>query len=140
MLFHLRFFFFLFLISLFFSVVLGGANEAVLNMLGEIGSIDRIPEFIKRSKNPNDSFRLMGFGHRVYKNFDPRAVKMRAVCHDVLNSIGVEQSPLLALAMELEKQALADEYFIKRKLFPNVDFYSGICLKAMGFPGNTQKT
>ncbi|MFN7113243.1 MAG: citrate synthase [Alphaproteobacteria bacterium] len=111
----------------------GGANEAVLKMLDEIGTVDRIPEFIKRAKDKNDSFRLMGFGHRVYKNFDPRAKIMRDTCHEVLAELNV-QDPLLDIAMELEKIALQDEYFIEKKLYPNVDFYSGIILKAMGFP------
>jgi len=112
----------------------GGANEAVLNMLSEIGCKERIPEFIKKAKDKNDPFRLMGFGHRVYKNFDPRATVMRESCHEVLNMLGIKDDPLLELAMELERIALEDEYFIERKLFPNVDFYSGIILKAMGFP------
>ncbi len=113
----------------------GGANEAVLKMLGEIESKDRVPEFIKRAKDPNDSYRLMGFGHRVYKNYDPRAKVMRKACHEVLNELGIED-PRLELAMELERIALEDDYFIERKLYPNVDFYSGIILKAMGFPTN----
>ena len=112
----------------------GGANEAVLNMLGEIGNKDRIHEFIKRAKDKNDPFRLMGFGHRVYKNYDPRATVMRKTCHEVLNELGFENEPLLQLAMELERIALEDEYFVERKLFPNVDFYSGIILKALGLP------
>jgi citrate synthase len=112
----------------------GGANEAVLKMLTEIGHKDRIPEFIKRAKNKDDSFKLMGFGHRVYKNFDPRAKVLRAACHEVLDELGVRDEPLLELAMELEKIALQDDYFIDKKLYPNVDFYSGIILKAMGFP------
>jgi citrate synthase len=111
----------------------GGANEAALKMLGEIGSVDRIPEYIKRSKDPNDSFRLMGFGHRVYKNYDPRAKLMQKTCYEVLNELGVKD-PLLDVAMELEKIALHDDYFISKKLYPNVDFYSGITLRAMGFP------
>ena len=113
----------------------GGANEAVLQMLNQIGDKSRVPEFIKRSKDKNDSFRLMGFGHRVYKNYDPRAEIMRDTCYEVLNELGIKD-PLLELAMELEKAALADEYFIEKKLYPNVDFYSGIILKAMGFPTN----
>lgn len=113
----------------------GGANEAVLQMLNQIGDKSRVPEFIKRSKDKNDSFRLMGFGHRVYKNYDPRAEIMRDTCYEVLNELGIKD-PLLELAMELEKEALADEYFIEKKLYPNVDFYSGIILKAMGFPTN----
>jgi citrate synthase len=112
----------------------GGANEAVLKMLMEIGHKDRIPEFVKRAKDKNDSFRLMGFGHRVYKNFDPRAKVLRAACHQVLDELGVRDEPLLELAMELERLALEDSYFIEKKLYPNVDFYSGIILKAMGFP------
>jgi citrate synthase len=113
----------------------GGANEAVLKMLNEIGTKDRIPEFIKRAKDKNDNFRLSGFGHRVYKNFDPRATVLRATCHKVLDELGdARDEPLLELAMELEHIALNDEYFIERKLYPNVDFYSGIILKAMGFP------
>jgi citrate synthase len=112
----------------------GGANEAVLNMLQEIGTKDRIPEFIERAKDKDDPFRLMGFGHRVYKNYDPRAAVLRESTHEVLAEIGVEREPLLDLAMELERIALEDDYFIERKLFPNVDFYSGITLRAMGFP------
>ena len=112
----------------------GGANEAVLKMLGQIGDKKRIPEFIKRAKDKDDSFRLMGFGHRVYKNFDPRAKIMRETCKKVLDELGVHDDPLLSIAMELEKIALEDEYFISHKLYPNVDFYSGIILKAMGFP------
>ena len=112
----------------------GGANEAVLKMLMEIGHKDRIPEFIKRAKNKDDTFKLMGFGHRVYKNYDPRAAVLRASCHEVLDELGVRDEPLLDLAMELEKIALKDDYFIEKKLYPNVDFYSGIILKAMGFP------
>jgi citrate synthase len=111
----------------------GGANEAALKMLGEIGSVDRIPEYIKRSKDPKDSFRLMGFGHRVYKNYDPRAKIMQKTCYEVLNELGIKD-PLLDVAMELEKIALHDPYFIEKKLYPNVDFYSGITLRAMGFP------
>ncbi|MCK5546426.1 MAG: citrate (Si)-synthase [Rhodospirillaceae bacterium] len=112
----------------------GGANEAVLNMLDEIGSKDRVGEFIKRAKDKNDPFRLMGFGHRVYKNHDPRATVMRQTCHEVLNDLGIKDDPLLDLAMELERIALEDEYFIEKKLYPNVDFYSGIIFKAMGIP------
>jgi citrate synthase len=111
----------------------GGANEAVLQMLGEIGHKDRIPEFIKRAKDKDDPFRLMGFGHRVYKNYDPRAKVMQKSCHEVLGELGIND-PLLEMAMQLEKIALEDEYFVERKLFPNVDFYSGIILKAMGIP------
>jgi citrate synthase len=112
----------------------GGANEAALDMLNEIGSVDRIPEFIARAKDKNDPFRLMGFGHRVYKNYDPRARVMQKTCHEVLNELGVKDDPLLAVAMELERIALSDEYFVEKKLYPNIDFYSGITLKAMGFP------
>jgi len=111
----------------------GGANEACLNMLAEIGTVDRIPEFVARAKDRNDPFRLMGFGHRVYKNFDPRATVMRDTAHKVLQELGVDD-PLFDVAMELEKIALEDPYFIEKKLYPNVDFYSGIILKAMGFP------
>src|SRR5215208_2913228 len=109
----------------------GGANEAALKMLGEIGTPDRIPEYVKRSKDKNDSFRLMGFGHRVYKHYDPRAKIMQKTCHEVLAEIGHKDDPLLDVAMELERIALSDEYFIEKKLYPNVDFYSGITLKAM---------
>jgi citrate synthase len=112
----------------------GGANEAVLKMLNEIGHKDRIPEFIKRAKDKDDPFRLMGFGHRVYKNFDPRAKVMRQSCHEVLDELGIRDEPLLDLAMELERIALEDDYFVSKKLYPNVDFYSGIILKAMGIP------
>jgi citrate synthase len=112
----------------------GGANEAALKMLEEIGTVDRIPEFVKRAKDKNDPFRLMGFGHRVYKNFDPRAIAMQKQCHAVLKEIGHENDPLLTVAMELERIALHDEYFIEKKLYPNIDFYSGITLKALGFP------
>jgi citrate synthase len=111
----------------------GGANEAALKMLAEIGSVDRIPEYIKRSKDKNDSFRLMGFGHRVYKHYDPRAKIMQQTCHEVLKEVGIND-PLLDVAMELERIALSDDYFIEKKLYPNVDFYSGITLRAMGFP------
>ncbi len=112
----------------------GGANQAVLEMLAEIGTKDRIPEFIARAKDKEDPFRLMGFGHRVYKNIDPRATVLKDSCHDVLKEMGVESDPTFELAMELERIALTDPYFIDRKLFPNVDFYSGIILRAMGFP------
>jgi len=112
----------------------GGANEAVLAMLTEIGSKERIPEFLKRAKDKNDPFRLMGFGHRVYKNYDPRAKIMQRTCHEVLDELGIKDEPLLELAMELERIALSDDYFIERKLFPNVDFYSGIIFRAMGIP------
>jgi citrate synthase len=111
----------------------GGANEAALKMLGEIGAVDRIPEYIKRAKDPKDSFRLMGFGHRVYKNYDPRAKIMQKTCHVVLRELGVND-PLLDVAMELERIALHDDYFVEKRLYPNVDFYSGITLRAMGFP------
>ncbi|WP_394694770.1 citrate synthase [Hyphobacterium sp.] len=112
----------------------GGANEAALNMLEEIGTVDKIPEYIARAKDKNDPFRLMGFGHRVYKNFDPRAKVMRETCHEVLDVMGVRDEPLLQVAMELEKIALEDPYFVEKKLYPNIDFYSGITLRAMGFP------
>ncbi|GIU48490.1 citrate synthase [Shewanella sairae] len=111
----------------------GGANEACLNMLEEIGTVDRIPEFIARAKDKEDPFRLMGFGHRVYKNFDPRAKVMRETCHEVLAELKVND-PLLDVAMELERIALEDEYFVSKKLYPNVDFYSGIIMKAIGIP------
>jgi citrate synthase len=110
----------------------GGANEAVLAMLHEIGSKDKIGEFIKRAKDRE--VRLMGFGHRVYKNYDPRAQVLRKSCHEVLDALGIRDEPLLDLAMELERIALEDDYFVSRKLFPNVDFYSGIILQAIGFP------
>ena len=112
----------------------GGANEAVLRMLEEIGDVSRISEFIARAKDKDDPFRLMGFGHRVYKNYDPRASVMRESAHAVLAELGVQNEPLLKLAIALEKLALEDEYFVDRKLFPNVDFYSGIILRAMGIP------
>ena len=112
----------------------GGANEAVLNMLEEIGSVDRIPEFVNKAKDKDDPFRLFGFGHRVYKNHDPRATVLRKSCHEVLDELGVRDEPLLELAMELERIALEDEYFVEKKLYPNVDFYSGIILRAMGIP------
>ncbi|WP_321391461.1 citrate synthase [Emcibacter sp.] len=112
----------------------GGANEACLNMLNEIGHVDNIPEFIRRAKDKNDSFRLMGFGHRVYKNYDPRAKVMQETAHQVLSELGINDDPLLDVARELERIALEDEYFVEKKLYPNVDFYSGIILKAMGFP------
>ena len=112
----------------------GGANEAVLEMLREIGSVERIPEYIAKAKDKNDPFRLMGFGHRVYKNYDPRAKVLQGSAHEVLEVLGRKNDPLFALALELEKIALEDEYFVQRKLFPNVDFYSGIILEAMGFP------
>ena len=112
----------------------GGANEAALNMLKQIGTVDRIPEFIARAKDKNSGFKLMGFGHRVYKNFDPRATVMQATAKEVLALLGVENNPILQVAQELEKIALEDQYFIDRKLYPNVDFYSGIILEAIGFP------
>ncbi|MDX1709993.1 MAG: citrate synthase [Rhodovibrionaceae bacterium] len=112
----------------------GGANEAVLNMLQQIGSKDRIKEYLERAKDKNDPFRLMGFGHRVYKNYDPRAKVMRKSCHEVLDELNIRDEPLFELAMELEKIALEDDYFVEKKLFPNVDFYSGIILKALQFP------
>ncbi len=112
----------------------GGANQEVLEMLAEIGTVDRIPEYIKKAKDKDDPFRLMGFGHRVYKNMDPRADIMRESCYEVLDELGLRDDPLLKMAMEVERIALEDEYFVSRKLFPNVDFYSGIILKAMGFP------
>ncbi len=112
----------------------GGANQACLEMLREIGSVDNIPEYIARAKDKADPFRLMGFGHRVYKNFDPRAVVMQKTAHDVLEDLGIKDDPVLAVAQELEKIALEDEYFISKKLYPNVDFYSGVILNAMGFP------
>ncbi len=112
----------------------GGANEAALNMLHEIGSVDRIPEFIDRAKDKDDPFRLMGFGHRVYKNYDPRAKVMQQTAREVLELVGVQDDPLLQVAQELEKIALEDPYFVDRKLYPNIDFYSGITLKALGFP------
>ncbi len=112
----------------------GGANEAVLDMLEEIGDESRIPEFIARAKDKNDPFRLMGFGHRVYKNFDPRAKVMKQTCDEVLSELGLENDPLLRIAKALERRATEDEYFIQKKLYPNVDFYSGIILKAIGIP------
>lgn len=112
----------------------GGANEACLKMLEEIGSVENIPAFIARAKDKNDSFRLMGFGHRVYKNYDPRAKLMQKTCKAVLNELKIKDDPLLDIAVELERIALSDEYFIEKKLYPNVDFYSGITLKALGFP------
>ncbi len=112
----------------------GGANEAVLKMLSEIGHVNNIKSFIERVKDKNSNVRLMGFGHRVYKNYDPRAKIMEKTCHEVLEELGIKDDPLLDLAMELEHIALHDEYFVQRKLYPNVDFYSGIILKAMGFP------
>ena len=112
----------------------GGANQACLEMLREIGTVDRIPEFVARAKDKNDPFRLMGFGHRVYKNFDPRAKVMKESADEVLGLLGVDNNPILQVAKELERIALEDEYFVSKKLYPNVDFYSGIILEAMGFP------
>jgi citrate synthase len=112
----------------------GGANEAALNMLKEIGTVDNIPEFIAKVKDKNSGVKLMGFGHRVYKNFDPRAKLMRETCHEVLAELGLQDDPLFKLAMALEKIALEDEYFVSRKLYPNVDFYSGIVQSALGIP------
>ncbi len=112
----------------------GGANEAALNMLQEIGTVERIPEYIKMAKDKTSGFRLMGFGHRVYKNYDPRAKVMQKTCHEVLDALGVHDEPLLKVAIELERIALQDEYFVEKKLYPNIDFYSGITLRAMGFP------
>ena len=112
----------------------GGANEAALKMLEQIGKPENIPDFIAKVKQKDSEVRLMGFGHRVYKNYDPRAVAMQKLCHQVLKEVGAEDNPLLKVAMELEKIALNDEYFVSRKLYPNIDFYSGITLRAMGFP------
>ena len=112
----------------------GGANEACLNMLEQIGDVSKVSEYIGRAKDKSDSFKLMGFGHRVYKNFDPRATIMRKICHEVLGELGLENDRLFKLAMELEKIALEDEYFVEKKLYPNVDFYSGIVQKALGIP------
>jgi citrate synthase len=112
----------------------GGANEAVLKQLAEIGDVSNVPAFIARVKDKNDSVRLMGFGHRVYKNMDPRAEVMRRTCHEVLNELGLHDDPLFKLAIELERIALSDSYFIEKKLYPNVDFYSGIVLRALGIP------
>jgi citrate synthase len=114
----------------------GGANEACLNMLKEIGDVSNIEHFIKRAKDKNDPFRLMGFGHRVYKSYDPRAKVMRETCHKVLKTLGAQNEPLFKLAMELERIALEDNYFVEKKLYPNVDFYSGITLSAIGIPTN----
>ena len=112
----------------------GGANEAALKMLEEIGTVDRVPEYVKKAKDKNSEFRLMGFGHRVYKNYDPRAKVMAQTCHEVLDSLGVKDQHVLKVAMELERIALQDDYFVEKKLYPNIDFYSGITLRAMGFP------
>ncbi|KAF0842597.1 citrate synthase [Methylovorus glucosotrophus] len=114
----------------------GGANEATLNMLEEIGDVSRIGEFIKRAKDKSDSFRLMGFGHRVYRNMDPRAAIMRETCHQVLDELGLHDDPMFKLALKLEQIALEDEYFVSRRLYPNVDFYSGIVMRAMGIPNS----
>jgi citrate synthase len=103
-------------------------------MLEEIGTVDRVPEYVKKAKDKNSEFRLMGFGHRVYKNYDPRAKVMQETCHEVLDSLGVKDQNILKVAMELERIALQDDYFIEKKLYPNIDFYSGITLRAMGFP------
>jgi citrate synthase len=112
----------------------GGANEAALKMLEEIGTVDRVPEYVKKAKDKSSEFRLMGFGHRVYKNYDPRAKVMQETCHEVLDSLGVKDQNILKVAMELERIALQDDYFIEKKLYPNIDFYSGITLRAIGFP------
>jgi citrate synthase len=112
----------------------GGANEAALKMLEEIGDVKRVPEYVARAKDKNSGFRLMGFGHRVYKNYDPRAKVMQQTCHEVLDELGIRNDPLLQVALELEKTALNDPYFIEKKLYPNIDFYAGITLKALGFP------
>ena len=114
----------------------GGANEAVLTMLNEIGDVKNIPKFLERAKDKNDPFRLMGFGHRVYKNYDPRAKIIRQMCHSVLGKLCHTNDPTLELAQQLEEIALNDEYFIERKLYPNVDFYSGLIYKAIGIPTN----
>ncbi len=112
----------------------GGANEAALKMLEEIGTVDRVPEYVARAKDKSDAYRLMGFGHRVYKNYDPRARVMQQTAHEVFDALGVRETPLLKVAMELERIALGDDYFIEKKLYPNIDFYSGITLRAMGIP------
>jgi citrate synthase len=114
----------------------GGANEATLNMLEEIGDVSRIGEFINRAKDKSDSFRLMGFGHRVYRNMDPRAAIMRETCHQVLDELGLHDDPMFKLALKLEQIALEDDYFVSRRLYPNVDFYSGIVMRAMGIPNS----
>ena len=123
-------------ISALWGAAHGGANEACLNMLQEIGDISQIDHYIKRAKDKNDPFRLMGFGHRVYKSYDPRAKVMRETCHNVLKAVGAQDAPLFKLAMELERIALEDPYFIDKKLYPNVDFYSGLTLSAIGIPTN----
>ena len=112
----------------------GGANEACIRMLEEINSVNNIPEYVKKAKDKNDPFRLMGFGNRVYKNFDPRAKVMQKICHEVLDHLGIKDDLLLAIAVELEKIALEDEYFVEKKLYPNIDFYSGIVMKSLGYP------
>ena len=112
----------------------GGANEACIRMLEEINNVDNISEYVKKAKDKNDPFRLMGFGHRVYKNFDPRAKVMQKICHEVLDHLGIKDDPLLAIAVELEKIALEDDYFVEKKLYPNIDFYSGIVMKSLVFP------
>ena len=112
----------------------GGANQAALEMLRQIGTVDQIPEYIRRAKDKDDPFRLMGFGHRVYKNFDPRARVMKESADEVLDLLGIHNNPTLQVAKELERIALEDDYFVSKKLYPNVDFYSGIILEAMGFP------
>jgi citrate synthase len=112
----------------------GGANEAVLKQLSEMGDVSQVGKYIARAKDKDDNFRLMGFGHRVYKNMDPRAGVMRQTCHEVLNELGLHDDPMFKLALELEKIALEDEYFVSKKLYPNVDFYSGIVLRALGIP------
>jgi citrate synthase len=112
----------------------GGANEAALKMLEEIGTVDKVQQYVDKAKDPNSDFRLMGFGHRVYKNYDPRAKVMQQTCHDVLDALGVKDQRIMEVAMRLEEIALKDDYFIEKKLYPNIDFYSGITLRAMGFP------
>jgi citrate synthase len=112
----------------------GGANEAVLRMLEEIGDVSRIPEYIKRAKDKSTGFRLMGFGHRIYKNFDPRANVIRETAHEVLDELDMHDDPQFRIALELERIALEDDYFIQKKLYPNVDFYSGIVFRALGIP------
>ncbi|MES1929736.1 citrate synthase I [Salinisphaera dokdonensis CL-ES53] len=114
----------------------GGANEAVLNMLNQIGDVSQVPKYLEKAKDKNDPFRLMGFGHRVYKNFDPRAKIIRGYCHEVLEHYGMQNNKLFELALELERIALEDDYFVERKLYPNVDFYSGIIYQALGIPVN----
>jgi citrate synthase len=123
-------------ISALWGAAHGGANEACLNMLMEIGDESRIGEYIRRAKDKNDPFRLMGFGHRVYRNYDPRAKVMKETCHEVLDAVGLRDHPLFKLAMKLEQIALEDDYFIEKKLYPNVDFYSGLTLRALGIPTN----